>query len=337
MVRKTTTTQTQTLSSAASTAVNTFEKLGAAEPWLPLASAASAAIAELRDFASRQIYSDAVVPVGADVRSDFELYTEGWQVIDYAARLAELHAAALTDHAELATFIRGRVARSDLAVAATSRARTLNRPAEELVLEERDAFERTVAGQLHARGQSEPHAEVLAVTVPALDARVAVERERRETLDANAESERREATRSESERQADAELKEAEHLEATRIEERRVEAKAARERGQALAQRIDALKCASLRVGRRPYSCAALAVTARMGVTADFVKSFGFAIDQEELAQRVEAHGSHTLRVGPERDARVFRRDELAQRIRSGASAGFMAGVKIALGREVAA
>ncbi len=177
-------TQATELVEAAEAAVAEFEGAVVGNPWKEISAAASKAVARLSEYAAALMFPSAPVPVGADVAADFELHTKETLRAEYGKELAQLHLCALDINSALATFLRSAVVCRRVRMMGAGMAGTYNRPGAELATEALQQYQQAIAAQLHDRDELEPLSRIVAVDLPALEARITAVTEPHETHDA---------------------------------------------------------------------------------------------------------------------------------------------------------
>ena len=98
-------------------AVGAFEKLKLGVAWRSGYDTATAAVAELRVFATNILFPSTQEPIGSDLMSDLEalIGSGNWHInTSQHSGLAELHRSCLDSHPLLAKVIRGRMMRARL-------------------------------------------------------------------------------------------------------------------------------------------------------------------------------------------------------------------------------
>ena len=229
---------------------------------------------------------------GTDLLSDLESHVGDLGREGFTAAVAEIHNRSLEFHPQLAELLRGPLMLKRIADTAATRSVILAKPASELAIESQRAFELEVSVQLEQRKQMLPSSEILAIVVPAFEARADAARKRQEDH-AAAEiarvlKERKEAEEiiRREERKRQAELDRIVH-EAERAAARVLRAKL-HEIGLQLARRIRKLKLEGLRLwGGSLYSAADLITSCEThGFSEERLASLDEALSELEKNKR---------------------------------------------------
>lgn len=243
---------------SAEIAVTTLECVELGEAWRTEYDGATAAIGELRARACGEVFPGNIEPVGKDILADLDYYTEPFPYSTYTADVIDLHERSLQSYPNLATIIRGALMRQRIGDIAGTRLVVTQRPESELIQEALREFEDKVSAQLAKRGELKPWCDILSVTVPTLENRVADARKKQEEhVAAEVARVLRERKEAEQILIREAEDKQSVLDQAAKAAERVAAEKlraALHARACALAGRIDALGTKTIKMNRRSYS-----------------------------------------------------------------------------------
>jgi hypothetical protein len=164
---------------AAQAAVQTFEGLALGQPYASLADAAGAAVGALAAGARTALFP-AIVPMTADSVTAFTFHEESFTRSGYASHAANLHQQCLAVMPSLASFLRSGPVCARVAAAAVASAPAVSGTQADVAARAVEGYQRTIAGQLVGIPEFEPAASILAVTGPALQARIETCRARHE-------------------------------------------------------------------------------------------------------------------------------------------------------------
>lgn len=162
-------------STTAAALVMTFEAVDVGQPYADAEQPAARHVAALADAAAAVLFP-AFVSATADVLAAFAFHEASFERSQYGLRAAALHAACRELQPTLAAFLRSDVVFGRVRAAAltTAPSADLAARADQAVAD----YRRALAGQLIGVAGFEPAASVLAVCVPALQARLAACRQR---------------------------------------------------------------------------------------------------------------------------------------------------------------
>jgi len=156
---------------AAEEAVSAFDALVLGQPFAAEADAATEAVGTLRAAATAALFPTHVL-MTANVVTSYVFFEELFERSKYAERAAALHAECLVAQPDLATFLRSGPVAARIAVAAVASAPAVSGTQDDVAARAVQGYQRTIARQLVGIASHEPAATILAVTVPALEARI---------------------------------------------------------------------------------------------------------------------------------------------------------------------
>ena len=177
-------------------ALGGLDSLALGESFAAADAHASAALSELKARARQDVFPPAIGPVAPAVLAAFDFLEGDADPSAYGDFLADVHALSLDSYPDLSALIRSVAVVRRLQNVARSRAVTAGRPADDVATATLDRFHRTIASHLEGRPEFEPAATMIAVDIPALEARLEAARARHE---AHARSEVERLTREKAE------------------------------------------------------------------------------------------------------------------------------------------
>ncbi len=171
--------QTQPNLNAAEEAIAELEELELGRDFMKTAQAATAAVDSLREESAIGMFPPHLAAVSDAPLRDFQMAVELMGRDNNIAELAELHAQAIAgENEELAAIVRSPRGMRRVELAARAAATPMHHLETHAAAEERavpkaaNRFKCKIADQLSKAGPFMPHAEILAVDVPRLEARL---------------------------------------------------------------------------------------------------------------------------------------------------------------------